>query len=97
MSKKTKNIVLFLIFYSFTFWLGFKSGEIHNRMKNEIKIERVPLFYDRTSPMNEILNVRTKGDEHGFYNDVIREDFDKRFYEKAESDVKCSNDKGVFK
>lgn len=41
--KMTKSIkaVMLLGIYILLFWVGFRSGEIYNRMRNKLKIEKV--------------------------------------------------------
>ncbi|MDD5421821.1 MAG: hypothetical protein WC592_01205 [Candidatus Omnitrophota bacterium] len=41
MEKSIKRLIIFLLVYLVLFWIGFRSGEIYNRMKNKVAIERV--------------------------------------------------------
>lgn len=41
--KMIRRIVVFLIIYGLIFLVGFRSGEIANRMKNKTKIETIPI------------------------------------------------------
>lgn len=41
MFKKTKTIIMLLSVYILIFWVGFKSGEIHHRMSNKRKVEKI--------------------------------------------------------
>lgn len=40
--KNALKIIMFLIIYALIFWVGFRSGEIHNRMNNKLQLENVP-------------------------------------------------------
>ena len=35
--KKIKKAVLILVFWAIVFWVGFRSGEVYNRMKTKIQ------------------------------------------------------------
>ena len=39
--KKIKKAVLILVFWAIVFWVGFRSGEVYNRMKTKIQVERI--------------------------------------------------------
>lgn len=41
MAKEVRKIVWLLAVYIIIFWIGFRSGEIYNRIKNKVKIENV--------------------------------------------------------
>jgi hypothetical protein len=39
--NKTRKTLLFLLIYIIIFWLGFKSGEVHNRIKDPAKLSEI--------------------------------------------------------
>ena len=39
--ENMRKIILLLAVYLLIFWVGFRMGEIHNRMKNRIKVEKI--------------------------------------------------------
>ena len=41
MVKRIRMTILFLAIYALLFWIGFRSGEIYNRMKSKIQIEKI--------------------------------------------------------
>lgn len=62
MSKETRKIVILLIVYLIALWTGFRSGEIYNRMKNKIKIERVGIPCVKVIPSKLFYIVEKRGD-----------------------------------
>lgn len=49
MGDRVKKITLFLCIYALLFWIGFRSGEIHNRMKNKVVIEKI-VYAEKEQP-----------------------------------------------
>ena len=41
MDKRLKNLVILLLVYGLVFWLGFRSGEIYNRVKKGMQVEKI--------------------------------------------------------
>lgn len=39
--KTVKKVILILAFWALVFWVGFRSGEVYNRMKTKILVERI--------------------------------------------------------
>jgi hypothetical protein len=88
MSEKTKRVILFLIFYALIFWIGFRSGEIYNRMRKAVfeKVqipepfsEKVRLFYiieergrGNSSYLNYDIGMRTHPIMQYFFNSRMR-------------------------
>ncbi len=70
MEKKVRNVALFLALYVLIFIVGFRSGEIYNRMKKGYKAEKVvvpilDVYYvveERDYGTGRYTDVRTCGD-----------------------------------
>ena len=43
MDKKYSRLALMLGVYIFLFWIGFKTGAVHTRMKNRINVETIKI------------------------------------------------------
>lgn len=75
MPEKRKKALIFILIYGLIFILGFKSGEISNRIKNKLKLEQIPV----STQTNRIFYVTEKLD-FGTYKET-------RFYELGENDI----------
>jgi len=74
MGARQKRVVLFLAIYACLFWIGFKSGEIHNRMRNKLRIEIIPIVGE--PPARRPRPARPPADNSMAYsvkNDVVKD------------------------
>lgn len=43
MVRKTIKLALFLSIYLIALWIGFRSGEMYNRMRNKVQVETIAI------------------------------------------------------
>lgn len=71
MVKKVRMAILFLVIYAFLFWIGFRSGEVYNRTKNKVQVEKIIV---KETPPDKLFYVLEERD-YGTYKCVEFNEF----------------------
>lgn len=74
MSKKTRTVILFLIGYTIALLVGFRSGEVYNRMKNRVMVEKVEMPAEPTRVVNRYYAVEISRGNDASYSEFSEND-----------------------